>query len=233
MDTDHLYLILETHLSILHCLPLSINTHVQTAKHTTLTTQHTLKHTHVEVCMGFPGSASDKETAYQCRRLKRGMFHICVTVHYVVLSLVTQSCLTLWDPMDCSLPGSSVHRDSPGKNTGVGCHALLQESSQPRDQTEVSHIAGGFFIIWATKGSTRILECVAYPFSKGTSRLRKQTRVSCIALGFFISWATKEAWATVHRVSKSRTRLRQLVHTAHTCVYIHVCLVCSLKSLLN
>ena len=28
--------------------------------------------------------------------------------------------------MDCSPPGSSVHRDSPGKNTGVGCHALLQ-----------------------------------------------------------------------------------------------------------
>ena len=30
------------------------------------------------------------------------------------------------DPMDCSLPGSSVHEDSPGKNTGVGCHFLLQ-----------------------------------------------------------------------------------------------------------
>ena len=29
--------------------------------------------------------------------------------------------------MDHSLPGSSVHGDSPGKNTGVGCHALLQE----------------------------------------------------------------------------------------------------------
>ena len=43
-----------------------------------------------------------------------------------VLSLVTQSCLTLCDPMDCSLPGSSVHRDSQGKNTGVGCHGLLQ-----------------------------------------------------------------------------------------------------------
>ena len=28
--------------------------------------------------------------------------------------------------MDCSLPGSSVHGDSPGENTGVGCHALLQ-----------------------------------------------------------------------------------------------------------
>ena len=38
-----------------------------------------------------------------------------------------QSCLTLWDLMDCSLPGSAVHGDSPSKNTRVGCHALLQE----------------------------------------------------------------------------------------------------------
>ena len=33
--------------------------------------------------------------------------------------------LTLSDPMDCSLPGSSVHGIFPGKNTGVGCHCLL------------------------------------------------------------------------------------------------------------
>ena len=33
---------------------------------------------------------------------------------------VTQSCLTLCDPIDCSPPDSSIHRDSPGKNTGVG-----------------------------------------------------------------------------------------------------------------
>ena len=43
-----------------------------------------------------------------------------------VLCLVTQSCPTLCDPMDYSLPGSSVLGDSPGKNTGVGCHDLLQ-----------------------------------------------------------------------------------------------------------
>ena len=36
--------------------------------------------------------------------------------------LVTQSCPTLCDPMDCSPPGSSVHGDSPGRNAGVGCH---------------------------------------------------------------------------------------------------------------
>ena len=40
--------------------------------------------------------------------------------------LVTQSCPTLCDPMDCSPPGSSVHGDNPVKNTGVGCHSLLQ-----------------------------------------------------------------------------------------------------------
>ena len=43
-----------------------------------------------------------------------------------VLSLVAQLSPALFDPMDCSPPGSSVHGDSPGKNTGVGCHALLQ-----------------------------------------------------------------------------------------------------------
>ena len=43
-----------------------------------------------------------------------------------VLCLVAQPCLTLCDPMDCCPPGSSVHGDSLGKNTGAGCHALLQ-----------------------------------------------------------------------------------------------------------
>ena len=41
--------------------------------------------------------------------------------------LVTQSCPTLCDPIGCSPPGSSVHGNCLGKNTGEGCHALLQE----------------------------------------------------------------------------------------------------------
>ena len=40
-------------------------------------------------------------------------------------SEVAQSCPTLCNPMDCSLPGSSPW-DSPSKSTGVGCHFLLQ-----------------------------------------------------------------------------------------------------------
>ena len=46
-----------------------------------------------------------------------------ISANYV-LCLVTQFCPTLYDPMDYSLPGSSVRGDSPGKNTGRV--ALLQ-----------------------------------------------------------------------------------------------------------
>ena len=45
---------------------------------------------------------------------------------WCVYVLDAHSCPTLCDPMDCSPSGSSVHGDSPGKNTGVGCHFLLQ-----------------------------------------------------------------------------------------------------------
>ena len=49
---------------------------------------------------------------------------VCVCVHEHVC---VQSCLTLFNPMDCSRPGSSVHgKTYPGKNTEAGCHFLLQ-----------------------------------------------------------------------------------------------------------
>ena len=46
--------------------------------------------------------------------------------HSAMLCLVTQSCPTICDPMDGRPLGSSVHGESLGKNTGVGCHPLLQ-----------------------------------------------------------------------------------------------------------
>ena len=48
----------------------------------------------------------------------------CWSVHR--MCLLTQSCLTLCDPMNCNPPSSSVRGDSPDKTTGVGCHAPLQ-----------------------------------------------------------------------------------------------------------
>ena len=72
---------------------------------------------------------------------------------YSQFSSVAQSCPTLCNTMDCSPPGSSVHGNSPGVNTGVGCHTSFRGYSQPRDWTQVSHIAGRFFTIWATRPS--------------------------------------------------------------------------------
>ena len=66
-------------------------------------------------------------------------------------SEVAQLCPTLCDPMDCSLPGSSVH--------GIFLARVLKwidifysrGSSQPRDWTRVSCIAGGCFTLWAKR----------------------------------------------------------------------------------
>ena len=68
---------------------------------------------------------------------------------------VAQPYLTLCNPMDSGPPGSSVHGDFPGKNTGVGCHSLLQGSSCPGDQTQVSCIADGFFTLSYRKLETK------------------------------------------------------------------------------
>ena len=52
---------------------------------------------------------------------------LCFTFsHDAVLCLATQSCSTLCKSIDCSTPGFSFHGNSPGKNTGVGCHTFLQ-----------------------------------------------------------------------------------------------------------
>ena len=68
----------------------------------------------------------------------------------LTVCLVAQSCLTLCVPMNCSPPSSSAHEDSLDKNTGVGCHSILQGIFQRRDWAQVSFIAGEFFTIWAT-----------------------------------------------------------------------------------
>ena len=52
----------------------------------------------------------------------RGRLFLLQCVKVKSESEVTQSCLTLSDSMDYSLPGCSIHGVFPGKSTGVGCH---------------------------------------------------------------------------------------------------------------
>ena len=60
-------------------------------------------------------------------------------------SEVTQSCLTLGDPMDCSLPGSSVHGILPARILEWVAISFSRGSSLPRDQTWVSRLRGRSF----------------------------------------------------------------------------------------
>ena len=64
--------------------------------------------------------------------------------------LVTQSCLTLCDPMDCTLPGSSVHGISQARILECFAISFSRGSSLSRDRTWVSCIVDGFFTIWAS-----------------------------------------------------------------------------------
>ena len=60
---------------------------------------------------------------------------------------VAQSHPTLCGPMNCSPPGSSVHGILQARILEWGAVPFSRGSSQPRDQTQVSHTADRFFII--------------------------------------------------------------------------------------
>ena len=65
-----------------------------------------------------PGKVARPQVLGEHEELLMALWCVCAkSLHF---------CLTLCDLMDCSPPGSSVHGDSPGKNAGVGYHALLQ-----------------------------------------------------------------------------------------------------------
>ena len=75
----------------------------------------------------------------------------CVCVCVCVCVLVTLSCLTLCDSMDYFLPGSSVHGFTQARILEWVAFSFSRRSSQSRDWTWASCIAGRFFTIWSTR----------------------------------------------------------------------------------
>ena len=71
-----------------------------------------------------------------------------VRVH---VCLVTKLCLTFCDAMDCSMRGFSVHRISQARILERVAFFFSRGPSGPRDQTQVSWLAGGFFTHWTTR----------------------------------------------------------------------------------
>ena len=101
-----------------------------------------MNHLHRSKHLGrLPRGTSEKEQpACQCRRHKRSWLgRSCVKL------LVTQSCPTLCDPMNCRPPGFSVHGILQVRTLEWVAVPFSRGSSQPRDQTLVSCIAGRFF----------------------------------------------------------------------------------------
>ena len=79
--------------------------------------------------------------------------------------------------------------NSPDQNTGVGSHSLLQGIFPTQGLNPGLLHCGRILNQLSHKGSPRIPERVAYPFSRGSSRPRNRTGVFCIAGGFFTNWA--------------------------------------------
>ena len=77
-------------------------------------------------------------------------------------SEVAQSCPTLCDPVDCSPPGSSVPGILQARILEWVAIPFSRGSSQSRDWTQISCIAGSLFTIWATIGEATILECSGF-----------------------------------------------------------------------
>ena len=94
--------------------------------------------------------------------------------------------------MDCSPPGSSVHGDSPDKNIGVDCHALLQGTFPTWGRNPGFPHCRWILYHLSHQGSPRMLEWVAYPFSRGSSRPRNSGSPALQA-DSFPSWTTREA----------------------------------------
>ena len=132
---------------------------------------------------------------------------------------VAQSCPTLWDSMDCSPPSSSVHRDSPGKNTGVGCHAFLQGSfptqglnpgiphcrrylpSESPEKPKNTGVGNLFLLqgIFPTQESNQgVLHCrrILYQLSRfsGVQPIEIPCTVACQA-PLFMRFSTQEYWS--------------------------------------
>ena len=131
-------------------------------------------------------------------------------------SEVAQLCLTLCDPMDCSLPGSSFHGIFQTKIVEWVAISFSRGSSQPKDRTQVSHIAGRCFNLWATRADPQ-KQRRGYP-KWISSPHRDRIQVShIVGGGFFTSWATTES----HKLNRTSRMGFEPTRAEHNGLAVH------------
>ena len=123
------------------------------------------------------------------------------------------SCSVVSDSLQ---PRELVHGNSPGQNTGVCSLSLLQGIfPTQRSNPGLPHCRQLLYQL-SYKGSPRILEWVAYPFSSGSSWPRNWTGASCIAGRFFTNWAMREG--PFHKCETDRSNQNDSLHIWQGCV---------------
>ena len=162
-----------------------------------------------------------------------------------VLCLVTQSCLIPCGPMDCGLPGSSVHGDSPGKNSGVGFHALLQGIFPTQESNSALPHCRQILYQLSYQGSPQLTENTASPSHALSVRCPKGLLscddciladdtldllyCSCFLLDIFIFWPGHtvckilvEPWATAVKAPSPDGWIAREFPTRHQIGRAHV-----------
>ena len=151
---------------------------------------------------------------------------------FAVQCLVTQSCPTLW-PMSYSPPGFSVHRDSLGKNTGVGCHALLLGIFPTQGLNPGLPYCRRILYHLSHQQSPGNTEVGSLSLLHGIAPKQESNQGLLISLGYMVrngiaglyggkisplSWATGESWALLNYqslVSSQFSYLGMIPHHSH------------------
>ena len=159
---------------------------------------------------------------------------------------VAQSCPTLCDLMDCSLPGSSVHGIFQARVLEWIAVPFSKESSRPRDRTWVSHIVDrcctvcdlsqrsrncAYICICVCRASLAAQRIKRLPAVQETQvwslgwqdSLEKEMATHSSILAWRIPWTEEPEWATVHGVVKRRTWLSDFTSLHFRAVLQHTC----------
>ena len=116
--------------------------------------------------------------------------------------LVAQLCLTLCDPMDFNLPGSPIHGILQARILEWVTIPFSRGSSQPRDWTQASRMAGRFFTVWATRkswlickmGIKRVTQTPQNHCNDLTADMIYCTQITCKAMTRYISDLGRWRW---------------------------------------
>ena len=111
-------------------------------------------------------------------------------------SEVTQSCPTLCNPVDCSLPGSSIHGIFQARVLEWVAIPFSRGSSRSRDRTQVSRIVGRHFTVWDTREASKWVR-VEIEYWEGKMHKHQISRVYSLSLDNV--WTKEEGHAGNHK----------------------------------